>query len=64
MNAILVFCYFVLKAEPAAPHREKREEAVNYFTLWIRVDSPHCSVCQNERQPTHLFHYVLIYINT
>ena len=57
MNAILVFCDFALKAEAAAPHREKREEGrgcVNYFTLWIRVDRPHCSVCQNERQPTHL----------
>ena len=27
MNAIFVFCDFVLKAEPAAPHREKRREA-------------------------------------
>ena len=54
MNAILVLCYFVLKAEPAAPHREKRKGCVNYFTLWKRVHSPHCSVCQNKRQPTHL----------
>ena len=34
--------------------REEGRGCVNYFTLWIRVDSPHCSVCQNERQPTHL----------
>ena len=49
--------HFVLTAELAAPHREKSKEeivCVNYFKLWVRVDSSHCSVtCQSSNRGSY-----------